>query len=97
MFHVGALTPLAVNVYMGATSVVMRSFDPVAAWQVIEREKITSGLAVPAMLNFMLQVPDYDRFDRSTLQMDDDWRRASARPWLSNTTVWALVFSRCMA
>ena len=31
MFHVGALTPLAVNVYMGATSVVMRSFDPVAA------------------------------------------------------------------
>ena len=43
MFHVGALTPLAVNVYMGATSVVMRSFDPVAAWQVIEREKITSA------------------------------------------------------
>ena len=59
MFHVGALTPLAVNVYMGATSVVMRSFDPVEAWRIIEREKITSGLAVPAMLNFMLQVPNF--------------------------------------
>ena len=67
---------LAVNVYMGATSVVMRSFDPVAAWQVIEREKITSGLAVPAMLNFMLQVPDYDRFDRSTLR----WMMTGAAP-----------------
>ena len=61
---------------MGATSVVMRSFDPVAAWQVIEREKITSGLAVPAMLNFMLQVPDYDRFDRSTLR----WMMTGAAP-----------------
>ena len=76
MFHVGALTPLAVNVYMGATSVVMRSFDPVTAWQVIEREKITSGLAVPAMLNFMLQVPDFDRFDRSTLK----WMMTGAAP-----------------
>ena len=62
MFHVGALTPLAVNVYMGAASVVMRPLIHVAAWQIIEREKITSGLAVPAMLNFMLQVPNFEQF-----------------------------------
>ena len=37
--------------YRGVTSVVMRSFDPVSAWETIEREKITSGLAVPAMLS----------------------------------------------
>lgn len=76
MFHVGALTPLAVNVYKGATSVVMRSFDPVQAWTIIEREKITSGLAVPAMLNFMLQVPDLERFDRSSLK----WMMTGAAP-----------------
>ena len=33
MFHVGALTPLAANVYAGATSVVMRVFDPTLAWR----------------------------------------------------------------
>ena len=76
MFHVGALTPLAVNVYMGATSVVMRSFDPVEAWRIIEREKITSGLAVPAMLNFMLQVPNFEQFDYSTLK----WMMTGAAP-----------------
>ena len=65
MFHVGALTPLAVSVYRGVTSVVMRSFDPLRAWQLIERERITIGLAVPAMLNFMLQVPNIERFDFS--------------------------------
>jgi O-succinylbenzoate-CoA ligase len=55
LFHVGALTPLTGNIYKGATSIVMRSFDPVAAWKLIRDHEITTGLAVPAMLNFMLQ------------------------------------------
>lgn len=77
MFHVGALTPLAVNVYAGATSVVMRAFDPTLAWELIEREKITTGLAVPAMLNFMVQVGDYQqRFDYSSLR----WIMTGAAP-----------------
>ena len=64
MFHVGALTPLTVNIYRGVTSVVMRSFDPQKAWQLIEQENVTTGLMVPAMLNFMLQVqtPPADAF-----------------------------------
>ena len=79
MFHAfGALTPLSpVNVYgQGATSIVMRSFDPVAAWQIVEREKVTSALCVPAMLNFMLQVPNFEQYDRSTLR----WMMTGAAP-----------------
>ncbi len=75
MFHVGALTPLAVNVWRGATSIVMRTFDPNRAWQLIQDEKITTGLAVPAMLNFMLQVP-YEQYDFSTLR----WMMTGAAP-----------------
>lgn len=76
MFHVGALTPLAVNVYKGVCSVVMRSFDPVRAWELIEQEKITTGLAVPAMLNFMVQIPNFERFDYSTVR----WMMTGAAP-----------------
>ena len=76
MFHVGALTPLAVNVYRGATSVVMRTFEPLLAWQLIDRERITTGLAVPAMLNFMLQVPDFQRFSYQQLR----WLMTGAAP-----------------
>ena len=65
MFHVGALTPLTLCVYRGVASVVMRRFDPARAWQLVDEEKITIGLAVPAMLNFMLQVPNLERFDFS--------------------------------
>jgi acyl-CoA synthetase (AMP-forming)/AMP-acid ligase II len=76
MFHVGALTPITVNVYRGATSVVMRTFDPLTAWQLIESERVTCGLAVPAMLNFMLQVGDLSRFDHSSLR----WCMSGAAP-----------------
>ena len=76
MFHVGALTPCAVNVYQGATSVVMRSFAPQLAWELLERERITIALMVPAMLNFMLQVPGFERFDFSRLR----WIMTGAAP-----------------
>jgi acyl-CoA synthetase (AMP-forming)/AMP-acid ligase II len=76
MFHVGALTPITINVYRGATSVVMRNFDPIRAWELIEEERITTGLAVPAMLNFMLDVGDLGRFDYSTLR----WCMSGAAP-----------------
>ncbi len=77
MFHVGALTPLAVNVYRGVTSVVMRAFEPGLAWELIDREGIQTGLMVPAMLNFMLQVEGFtERFDFSQLR----WIMTGAAP-----------------
>ena len=76
LFHVGALTPLIGNVYLGVTNVVMRAFDPVKAWQVIERERVSVSLAVPAMLNFMRQVYDATKPDHSSLR----WIMSGAAP-----------------
>ena len=76
MFHVGALTPLTVSIYRGVKSVVMRSFDPVKAWELIEREQVSIGLFVPAMMNFMLQVPNFERFDHSSWR----WCMTGAAP-----------------
>jgi acyl-CoA synthetase (AMP-forming)/AMP-acid ligase II len=60
LFHVGALAPLLVMVYGGGTNVLMRTFDPALMWKITAEERITTTLAVPAMLNFMLQVPNID-------------------------------------
>ncbi len=76
MFHVGALIPVTLNVYRGVTSLVMREFDPAIAWQLIQDEAVTVTLLVPAMLNFMVQVPNLDRFDRSRLR----WIQSGASP-----------------
>ena len=76
LFHVGALTPITANVYQGITNVVMRAFDPAQTWRLIESEKIDCMLAVPAMLNFMLQVPERDQVDFSRLR----WCMSGASP-----------------
>ncbi len=76
LFHVGALTPLTLMVYRGVTSILMRNFEPQRVWELIEEEQITTGLAVPAMLNFMLDVPDKSRFDYSSLR----WFLTGAAP-----------------
>ena len=68
LFHVGALMPIISCLYAGSCVVVMRQFDPAAMWDVIESERISSTLAVPAMLNFMLMVPDFEKRDRSALR-----------------------------
>lgn len=80
MFHVGALTPATVGIYRGVTLVMMRSFEPRLAWQLIERERVTTGLCVPAMLNFMLHVPDVSEFDSSTVR----WMLCGAAPVSTN-------------
>ena len=76
LFHVGALTPMIVMLYVGCSLVINREFDPVRTWQQIESEKITTTLAVPAMLNFMLQVPNFEQFDWSSIR----WMMSGAAP-----------------
>ena len=76
LFHVGALNPLIACVHAGGTGVVMRGFDLDAMWTNIEAEKITTMLAVPAMLNFMLLSSAKDTADYSTLR----WIMSGAAP-----------------
>jgi acyl-CoA synthetase (AMP-forming)/AMP-acid ligase II len=68
LFHVGALTPMIGTVYRGNTVVVLRDFDPQRVWQLFDSERIDTTLCVPAMLNFMLQVPDREQYDHSTVR-----------------------------
>jgi O-succinylbenzoate-CoA ligase len=76
LFHVGALTPVTANVQRGVTNVLLGGFDPQRAWATIERERVSVMLAVPAMLSFMLQVPEAERGDFSSLR----WCMSGAAP-----------------
>ncbi len=68
LFHVGALTPVVGAVYRSNTVVMQREFDPRRVWELFESESIDTSLAVPAMLNFMLQVPDRASFSHPKLR-----------------------------
>ncbi len=76
LFHVGALAPLTAVLHKGGKIVIMRAFDPAQIFPVIEREQIHCGLAVPAMLNFMLAVDNHTEHDHSSLR----WLQSGAAP-----------------
>jgi O-succinylbenzoate-CoA ligase len=76
LFHVGALTPLVGNIHRGMTSILMRAFDPVRLYETIAAERVSVLLAVPAMLNLMLHVPELGKYDCSSLR----WVMSGAAP-----------------
>lgn len=57
------------RVHVGATNVILRTFNAEKALQTIEEEKITHIFAAPTMVNMLLNVEDFDKYDLSSLRM----------------------------
>jgi fatty-acyl-CoA synthase len=70
MFHVGGLniqtTPA---LHAGATVYLHAKFDPGAALETIERERITLAVFVPAQLTAMMQHPRWNETDLTSLRV----------------------------
>ncbi len=54
---------------MGSTMTLMPRFDPVKAMEMVQRDRITHFAAVPTMWVTMLNHPDRDKYDMSSLRM----------------------------
>ncbi len=68
MFHVAALTTVIVCAARGITLVSMPSFDPMKVWSLIIAERVTVAGGVPAILNFMRQVPQFAELQASPVR-----------------------------
>ena len=70
LFHVGGLniqtTPA---LHAGASVTLHPRFDPQAALEAIERERITLAVLVPAQLSAMMELPRWKSADLSSLRM----------------------------
>ncbi|MGQ9571569.1 MAG: acyl-CoA synthetase [Dehalococcoidia bacterium] len=70
IFHAAASTFALAYLLFGATVIMpTQVFNPVEVMQIIEREKCDSVLLIPAMLNFLLQLPDLNKYDTSSLKL----------------------------
>ncbi|WP_131108697.1 o-succinylbenzoate--CoA ligase [Pseudomonas sp. Sample_10] len=67
MFHIGGLSPMLTNVFKGCTTVLLPDFDPTQVWEVIARERITSLMTVPVMLQALLTLAKKQAVDSSSL------------------------------
>ena len=54
-FNISGFAPLVTNVHIGATMVLSEVFDPVFIWKLIEQERITNMMTIPAMLTFLMK------------------------------------------
>lgn len=69
LFHSAQLNLFLVSgVVLGATHIIHRDFHPVTTLQAIQQHKITHFFGVPAMYNFMLQVPNASDYDLSSIK-----------------------------
>jgi acyl-CoA synthetase (AMP-forming)/AMP-acid ligase II len=68
-FHVGGRAVPLTHFYRGCTIAISSGFDPTQALTLIERHRLNTIQVVPTMIAFMLDLPDLDRFDVSSLNM----------------------------
>jgi fatty-acyl-CoA synthase len=69
-FHVaGIVAGLLAPIYFSYTIYPLLAFDPVKAIQVISRERCHISGGVPTMLLAMLQHPDFEKYDLSSLKV----------------------------
>ena len=76
LFHVGALSPAMITTYRGLAQILMRSFDPMKAWELVTEERINNALLVPAMLQAMRVTYDPAKHDKSSVR----WFLSGAAP-----------------
>jgi long-chain acyl-CoA synthetase len=67
LFHIGGGGWAVAGMYEGARSVIVRELDPAALVRLIPAEGVTHGFLVPAVLQFMLMVPEVEDADFSSL------------------------------
>ncbi|HEY5664430.1 MAG TPA: long-chain-fatty-acid--CoA ligase, partial [Ilumatobacter sp.] len=68
LFHVAGSGWGVVGLFNGGTNVLMRDIDPARILALIEQHGITNALLVPAVLQFLLMMPNIGETDFSTMR-----------------------------
>jgi|688.fasta_scaffold19654_2 long-chain acyl-CoA synthetase len=69
LFHIGGGGWAVAGMYCGCKSIIVRDLDPVAVVKLIPQQRVTHAFLVPAVLQFMLMVPDVDKGDFASLKV----------------------------
>lgn len=68
MFHIGGIGWAFVGLWNGATTILVRDFDPPVVLDTLERERVTNAVLVPTMLQMLCAVPGAAARDFSSLR-----------------------------
>ncbi len=69
LFHIGALAGLPYFVHGGGKAIFLRSLDPQRFLELLQEEKVSGFGSVPALLDFLKLVPNFDKYDWSSVKV----------------------------
>ncbi len=69
LFHIGALAGPPWLIHTGGKSVLLRSLDPKRFLELLQEERVTGFGSVPALLDFLKLVPDFENYDWSSVRV----------------------------
>lgn len=68
LYHTAALNNhFTVRVALAGTSILIKSFDPRRVMEIIEAERVNVISGAPAMYQFLLSLPDLEKYDTSSI------------------------------
>ena len=69
LYHIAGMQTLVAAVYGGRTLVLMKQFDVKEWLATAEREKVNRAMLVPSMLKWIIDAPDFNKYDLSHLKI----------------------------
>ena len=69
IYHVAGLTAIISSIWGGRTLAILPQFEPRLWLETVQRECVTHSFVVPTMLKRIMDQPDFDEFDLSSLQL----------------------------
>ncbi|MHA1792073.1 MAG: class I adenylate-forming enzyme family protein [Promethearchaeota archaeon] len=91
--HVGCTTEqLATPLFFGGSVVILHIFDPAKSLQAIQDYKVTAFGQIPALFAMEWRLPDYDKYDLSSLKFALYGGQSVSRQFLENLSKMAPKF-----
>jgi acyl-CoA synthetase (AMP-forming)/AMP-acid ligase II len=69
LYHIAGIQSMLAAVYGGRTLVLMRQFEVKEWMKIVQEEKVSRAMLVPTMLKWVLDDPDFDQSDLSSLKV----------------------------
>jgi acyl-CoA synthetase (AMP-forming)/AMP-acid ligase II len=69
LYHVAGAQALLAAVYGGRTLIMMRQFETKEWMETVQQEKANRAMLVPTMLKWVVDNPDFDKYDLSSLKV----------------------------
>jgi len=69
LYHIAGATNMMTTLWTGRRLVIMPQFEPRGWLDLVERERVTHAFVVPTMMKHLLDQPDLERYDLSSLEV----------------------------